>query len=83
MATYHADGTVCLEGTRSVPRNYSPCCEVFDYRTAACVYDIRYEWWPISHQWVIVIAEVAGGGGITVSYCPHCGRLKPETRQRR
>ncbi len=84
MTKHHPDGTVCLEGTRSLPKSYSPCCEIFDSHTSTCEYDLRYEWGPRSRQWVIAIAESAGGGGVRISYCPHCGaRLKPETRQRR
>jgi hypothetical protein len=70
---WHADGTKCLEGTRSVPQGYQPCCEIFEGHLDTCAYDIRYEWWVQSDQWVIVIAESAGGGGITINYCPHCG----------
>lgn len=69
----HSDGTECLEGTSSVPESFSPCCEVFGGHTTTCAFDIRYEWWPKSKQWVIAISESAGGGGITISFCPHCG----------
>ncbi len=44
MTTHHPDGTVCLEGTRSLPKSYSPCCEIFDNHTSTCAYDLRYEW---------------------------------------
>ena len=73
MATIYPDGSVCREGTRSVPDNFEPCCEMFDARTTYCVYDIRYEWWGDNHIWVIPIAEIAGGGGIEIRYCTHCG----------
>lgn len=84
MSTVYPDGTVCLEGTKSVPKSYAPCCKVFHEHTRTCVYDIRYEWWPKSNHWVIAIVESAGGGGITMSYCLHCGaRLMPQRQQRR
>ena len=69
----HADGSSCPEGTRRVPRPFKTCCEAFASRTLACYHDIRYEWWPNYKGWFIVIAPSAGGGGISISYCPHCG----------
>jgi hypothetical protein len=69
----HTDGSVCLEGTKSVPEGYAPCCESFDYRTTRCAYDIRFEYWKERDIWVIPIVDSAGGGGIEISYCPHCG----------
>jgi hypothetical protein len=75
----HADGTSCLEGTRSVPPRFRSCCEVFAGHTRACVNDIRYEWWSRSGRWVTVISETSGGGGIKMRYCPHCGaRLRAQ-----
>jgi hypothetical protein len=74
----HADGSPCREGTQSVPDDYIPCCKLFEAHTRTCVYDIRYEWWPKPDKWVIAISEAAGGGGITISFCPHCGaQLSP------
>lgn len=73
MATTHADGTICREGTRSVPDSFTPCCELFDSHTTTCEFDIRYEWWPKPRAWYIAIAESAGGGGVAIDYCPHCG----------
>lgn len=70
----HSDGTKCLEGTSSIPKNYKPCCETFLGHTVTCSFDVRYEYWKKSKQWVIAIAESAGGGGITIKYCPHCGK---------
>ena len=76
----HADGSPCLEGTRRVPQDYVPCCKDFDYRTTRCAYDIRYEYSKEYDVWVILLVEAAGGGGIEISYCPHCGaRLKGRT----
>ena len=69
----HHDGTVCLEGTRIIPIDFNPCCEVFARHLDTCTFDIRYEYWSKSLEWVIIIAESAGGGGITIKYCPHCG----------
>jgi hypothetical protein len=68
----HPDGSECLAGTQRVPRDYAPCCEVFEDHTRACVFDVRYEW-SESHGWMTAISSLAGGGGITISHCPHCG----------
>ena len=70
----HPDGTRCLEGTRRVPRRFKACCRLFESHTATCAYDIRYEWWQKGRTWVVTIAESAGGGGIEIRFCPHCGR---------
>jgi len=69
----HPDGTSCLEGTTSLPPDFQPCCAVFAAHTATCAHDLRYEWWPKSRRWVIALAESAGGGGIVITHCPHCG----------
>ena len=69
----HSDGTTCNEGTSSVPEGYTPCCGTFEAHTRACEFDIRYEWWAKDSKWVIAIADTAGGGGIEIGYCPHCG----------
>jgi hypothetical protein len=39
----------------------------------ACYFDLRYEWWSKQKGWFIALAPNAGGGGIAISYCPHCG----------
>jgi len=70
----HPDGSICLEGKKIVPNSYVPCCEAFSGHTDACIEDIRYEWWSNKNQWVIAISEYSGGGGIAISYCPHCGQ---------
>lgn len=67
----HSDGSVCLEGTSKVPEDWTPCCDTFASHTKACVHDIRYEWWE--DEWVTVINTTAGGGGIAINFCPHCG----------
>lgn len=83
-AQLHPDGTPCPEGTRSVPDGFVACCEAFSDRTSACYFDIRYEWWASFGEWFIVIAPAAGGGGIGLDYCPHCGTaLAKETRKAR
>jgi hypothetical protein len=69
----HADGTSCPEGTYKLPRGFSACCDTFSYHTRACYFDVRYEWWTKYRGWYIVIAEMAGGGGIKIEFCPHCG----------
>jgi hypothetical protein len=69
----HPDGTVCLEGTQSVPPGWEPCCTVFADHTTTSALDIRYEWVPKGREWGIVVPESAGGGVISMSYCPHCG----------
>ena len=81
--TRHDDGTPCPEGTRCVPRGFKACCECFAGHTTACYFDIRYEWWPRRKSWFIIIAKVAGGGGVRMSFCPHCGaKLRPRSRSR-
>src|SRR5262249_34539829 len=69
----HADGSECREGTARVPAPFSPCCAAFRQQVVACEFDIRYEWWQSQDTWVIVIADCAGGGGVAINYCPHCG----------
>jgi hypothetical protein len=69
----HSAGDLCLEGARRVPANFSPCCDAFEGHLETCAFDLRYEWWERSRQWVVRVADEAGGGGITIGYCPHCG----------
>lgn len=69
----HEDGSICLEGTRKLPKNFKPCCEVFRSHTASCIFDVRYEWNENIKGWWIAIDSKAGGGGIEIKYCPHCG----------
>ena len=72
--TIHADGTECKEGTQQVPVGFVACCEAFQEQTFACDFDIRYEWYDEGDKtWVIAISESAGGGGISINFCPHCG----------
>jgi hypothetical protein len=79
----HIDGTRCKEGTRRVPPRFRACCAAFAGHLATCDYDLRYEWWQRQRFWVITIAEAAGGGGVVIRYCPHCGlELKPLRRWR-
>jgi len=80
LATRHSDGTICRKGTESVPTGFIPCCKVFKGHTKTCALDLRYEWWRKTRKWVIVIAESAGGGGIDIKYCPHCGSSLSATR---
>jgi hypothetical protein len=70
----HADGSICLEGIKRVPRNFKPCCDFFKLHTTSCAYDIRFEWWSKKKIWVIPISDEAGGGGINILFCPHCGK---------
>ena len=67
----HPDGTTCLEGTTCVPEGFTPCCEIFGGHIDTCAHDLRYECWESG--WVIRIADAAGGGGISITFCPHCG----------
>jgi len=69
----HADGSICPEGPRRVPRGWKPCCTAFDARVEACFFDIRYEWWSKQRNWFTIIEPSAGGGGVAIAYCPHCG----------
>lgn len=78
----HTDGSLCLEGTQRVPRRFTPCCGHFAARTLACYFDVRYEHWP-RHGWLIVISPDAGGGGIRIAYCPHCGAALGKSRRSR
>jgi hypothetical protein len=77
----HPDGSFCKEGTRAVPPEYEPCCPTLAGHLATCEYDLRYEWWSGDQVWVIAIADSAGGGGVVIQFCPHCGRkLRPESQ---
>lgn len=79
---HHPDGSACKKGTRQVPPDFAPCCEIFGAHVATCEYDLRYEWWPDQGFWVIAIAEAAGSGGVWVGHCPHCGqRLRPASER--
>jgi hypothetical protein len=70
----HIDGTPCPEGTQRLPPGDAPlCCEAFRARTFACYFDIRYEYWPDNAGWFVIITPDAGGGGIAINFCPHCG----------
>lgn len=69
----HYDGSACPEGTPAIPRAFKPCCPEFGSHTLACYHDVRYEWWPRRRGWFTVIAPSAGGGGVAISFCPHCG----------
>jgi len=46
---------------------------MFADHTQSRVYDVRYEWWSKTRAWVVLISDAAGGGGIAISFCPHCG----------
>jgi len=69
----HADGSPCPEGTQRLPECGVVCCDDFRAHTLACYFDIRYEYWVGQRGWFVIIAPEAGGGGIAISYCPHCG----------
>lgn len=69
----HSDGSLCPEGTRKIPRAFTPCCEPFAAHLASCYYDIRFEWLARKRVWIVVIAPQAGGGGIEMLFCPFCG----------
>lgn len=69
----HLDGTPCPEGTQRLSPERTTCCDAFHARTLACYFDVRYEWWPNPSGWFIIICPDAGGGGIAINNCPHCG----------
>jgi hypothetical protein len=69
----HADGSPCPEGTQRLAPDGKICCDVFGQRTLACYFDIRYEYWPSLEGWFVIISPGAGGGGIAMQFCPHCG----------
>lgn len=69
----HLDGSLCPEGTAQLPANRVLCCREFEARTTACYYDVRYEWQRRRRNWVIAIPPDAGGGGVAITHCPHCG----------
>lgn len=69
----HSDGGICLEGSRKVPRGWRACCDAFDARTKSCTFDVRYEWLTKRKVWGIAIDGSAGGGFVTMAFCPHCG----------
>ena len=69
---HHPDGSICVAGTRRVPRNFSPCCEAFNACTKNCEFDIRFEWWSKSKVWVIRIPD-RGSAGSVIQFCPYCG----------
>lgn len=75
--TIHADGSVCPEGIQRIQRGKKLCCEEFEARTLACFFDIRYEWWPSYRGWFTIIQPSAGGGGVAMNFCPHCGKRLP------
>ena len=77
----HTDGSPCPEGTQCLPEDGRICCNAFAARTMACYFDIRYEYWQNLGGWFVVIQPDAGGGGVAINYCPHCGaRLQGEAR---
>ncbi|MGE0045319.1 MAG: hypothetical protein AB7J28_12900 [Hyphomonadaceae bacterium] len=76
-AKTHSDGSLCPEGTQSLPSSGAICCDAFGWRTLACYFDIRYEFWENPEGWFVIIQPDAGGGGILLSYCPHCGAKLP------
>jgi len=57
-----------------LPARFRTCCAEFAQRTLACTFDVRYEWWSRQRNWFVTIADSAGGGGIAISHCPHCGK---------
>jgi hypothetical protein len=71
MSNKHLDGTICLEGTKNVPPNFTPCCIYFAGHLDSCIHHVRFEWWESG--WVIVCADPEFGGGYGIDYCPHCG----------
>lgn len=65
----HLDGSVCLEGTRLLPKEYKPCCNMFASHTSTCTHDLRYQYSEKFNSWSIALQD---GSGIMIKYCPHC-----------
>src|SRR5688572_7162957 len=83
-SSLHTDGSPCLEGVPSAPAGYVACCDTFAGHLGICAHDLRYDWWSQERCWVVAVAEGAGGGGIVITFCPHCGgRLKEPASARR
>jgi hypothetical protein len=76
MSGGHADGTPCKEGLRQLPDGFTACCSSFDFRTKACHYDIRFEWWEKQNMWVVICAD--GIAGVEIEHCPFCGKKLSE-----
>jgi hypothetical protein len=64
---------MCPEGAQRLPADGAICCNDFRERTLACFFDIRYEYWPAYAGWFVIISPDAGGGGVAINFCPHCG----------
>ena len=80
----HIDGSPCPEGEQRLAPDGALCCAAFEARTRACYFDIRYEYWVSQGGWFIIIQPDAGGGGVAINNCPHCGaRLAGELREGR
>lgn len=62
----HPDGSICQEGIRSVRRGKQACCDEFYYRTATCIYDIRYQWYNKHKTWGVPLCD----GGTTICVDP-------------
>jgi hypothetical protein len=63
------------------------CCEMMRYNVEyTCdMHPDRYDcpdclvdYWEKSNQYVLIIRNEAGGGGITIAYCPWCGTKLPQ-----
>jgi len=73
----HADGSPCVAGTQTIPKNYQPCCKRFAQGTLNCEFDIRFEWWATNNTWVVRLPD-GGSSGMDISFCPYCGTKLPE-----
>lgn len=73
----HLDGSMCLQGTTSVPKKgFRPCCREFEVRLSVCAHSIRYEYWSEPDRWYIITAD-GSYEGIRIRHCPHCGARLP------
>jgi hypothetical protein len=76
----HPDGSLCREGTQDLPSaDMKFCCPEFEIHTTHCIHDLRIEYWD-GNGWMLMISDE---GGVTISFCPFCGRKMDGQRNRK